>query len=156
MENKESLPPASGPSKGKKILVYGLAVIIGLVVFIAVLPSPPSSGWDVFIDSEGRKDWVFWVYDESGSLIDETPLNGVLGTGQGELQLPGDYKALSLHMRSKSLGGDYINVTIKKNGSVVANKRDYVLSRDDAGYIDDFRLTSPGYEKALDDYMAKK
>jgi hypothetical protein len=151
MDNKESLPP----SKGKKILVYGLAVIIGLIVLTAFLPSVPSSGWDVFVDSEGGKDWVFWIYDESGSLIDETPLNGVLGTGRGELHLPEDYKALSLHMRSKSLGGDYVNVTIKENGIVVANNREYVLSKDDAGYTEDFRLTSPGYEKALDDYIAK-
>lgn len=38
MDNKESLPPASGPSKGKKILVYVLGAIIVLIALIVILP----------------------------------------------------------------------------------------------------------------------
>jgi len=125
-----------------------------LLVLSILLPANSSSGWDITINSEGGKAWIFWIYSEKGSLIDETPLSGIEGTGQGEMHLTGDYKAISLHARSKSPGGDYINATIKENGVVVANKREYVLSKEDSNWNADrdFRLVSPGYEKALDNY----
>lgn len=45
MDNKEDLPKANSPSKGKKILVYALVGVVGLLLLTALLPeeSAPAS-----------------------------------------------------------------------------------------------------------------